>query len=525
MKEFTVYPKREKTSYREDDVLLVLKEDGSFQQYTSLSVNDYVDDDDEEEATNNEDIDQAWSKFTDLQRRKQKMRQKKQKIQEQFAVPLLDELKGVWDIIDGKLILAADRPGLSTVSPPDKQTTNRKDAFQSSQDAAVDTMLVGRVVATYGTSLQDNPVLAASSTNEREQHGDSSKKNDDPKESAGNRNNKSGKRVALDTHLSVPKGSVQVGRFFYPRNHPSFFEQPMFQPVRRGGFRLRQVLGALNSQNLRDDETELIEKYRKSDFYNKTFLLSSHPIVPKTKPSKNKQSPLSSSEQEPWSPKSYRQSLQQQNQPSDTASPGIPIRVMQLQFHANNTFSTIAGLGDNTVLRGKFDVIGQDRDQLWMQIWRFGFGRSVSGSVFSEGRHLTHEDAKTYWGTIQPESNLGKISKMNGTAMSQTPMNATAMEMPDEDNRNDDSSDTREGSRFEVKGSVLVGWGLEPLPVARFLMREVVQKDDDTLLQEEEEEDGEEDDAVGGLDEALKKDNIADHGINWSKDSSEEAFQ
>ena len=52
----------------------MLKEDGSFQQYTSLSVNDYVDDDDEEEATNKKDIDQAWSKFTDLQRRQQKMR-------------------------------------------------------------------------------------------------------------------------------------------------------------------------------------------------------------------------------------------------------------------------------------------------------------------------------------------------------------------------------------------------------------------------------------------------------------------
>ena len=57
------------------------------------------------------------------------------------------------------------------------------------------------------------------------------------------------------------------------------------------------------------------------------------------------------------------------------------IRVMEVKFFANNTFATVAGLGGN-ILRGKFDIIGQDRDQLWMQVWRFGFGRSVSGSVY-----------------------------------------------------------------------------------------------------------------------------------------------
>jgi hypothetical protein len=57
------------------------------------------------------------------------------------------------------------------------------------------------------------------------------------------------------------------------------------------------------------------------------------------------------------------------------------IRVMEVKFFANNTFATTGGLGE-AILRGKFDIIGQDRDQLWMQIWRFGFGRSVSGSVF-----------------------------------------------------------------------------------------------------------------------------------------------
>ena len=57
------------------------------------------------------------------------------------------------------------------------------------------------------------------------------------------------------------------------------------------------------------------------------------------------------------------------------------IRVMEVKFFANNTFATVAGLGDS-ILRGKYNIIGEKRDQLWMQVLRFGFGRSVSGSVY-----------------------------------------------------------------------------------------------------------------------------------------------
>ena len=58
------------------------------------------------------------------------------------------------------------------------------------------------------------------------------------------------------------------------------------------------------------------------------------------------------------------------------------LRVMEVHLFANNTFSTVAGLGSSTVLRGKWDIIGTARNYLWMQVWRFGFGRSVSGSTF-----------------------------------------------------------------------------------------------------------------------------------------------
>ena len=72
--------------------------------------------------------------------------------------------------------------------------------------------------------------------------------------------------------------------------------------------------------------------------------------------------------------KSKKQQEEEANRP-------VPIRVMELKFFSNNTFASVAGLGES-ILRGKFDVIGKKRDHLWMQIWRFGFGRSVSGSVY-----------------------------------------------------------------------------------------------------------------------------------------------
>jgi len=83
-------------------------------------------------------------------------------------------VKGTWDYLDGQLILATDRP---------KQPTIR------------DTILVGKVVATSQDSLHDNPVLHAA---ERA----------------------NATAAATDTHLSVPQGSVKVGKFMYPKNHP-----------------------------------------------------------------------------------------------------------------------------------------------------------------------------------------------------------------------------------------------------------------------------------------------------------------
>lgn len=437
MKEFTVYPKRPLDKVPE--LLLMLKEDGSFQRYNS-----------EEEM--DADVSEQWNKYQQAQKREQ----------------LQDDLRqGVWDYVDGKLILAADRP-------EDKLPKSTELPLRSSVNKK-DTLLVGRVVATYGTSLLDNPV-AGSNTTMTESIS---------KPGMTRRATPIPQKSSVDTHLSVPKGSVKVGRFMYPKTHPSFFEQPMFQPMRQGFFTFQQVLGNLNARNR--EEEQIIERYDRRDFYNKTFMLTSHPI-PTRQPKGRQRWSIKYNKfvEDPPSAAAKKAQEEEKNR-------GVPIRVMQVQFFANNTFSTVAGLGES-ILRGKFDVIGHEKDQLWMQIWRFGFGRSVSGSVYSEGKHLTHEDAKTYWGTIKPEGS---------------------------DDASDESSKPKEDDagkpgRLEVKGSVMFGWGLEPMPVARFIMREM--QEDEAILEDEEEEDEE------GYDDDLPDLRVTDvdetsgDGIDWSGD-------
>jgi hypothetical protein len=221
MKEFTVFPRDKERRIRneksismeeviEHEILLMLKEDGSFQQY---------DDDDEP---------QDAVKIPDTL----KDHNAKDAVFEQF----LGRIKGKWDLVDGKLILAADRP----------------------VSEAEDTLLSGEVVATSEESLADNPTL-----------------NQDPENSEGKSD--ASTSAVFDTHLSIPKGEVNVGKFIYPRHHPSFFEQPMFRPTPKGKFSLKQVLGSLNAQTLKEED-HLIEKFRGKDFYGRRFLLTSHPL-------------------------------------------------------------------------------------------------------------------------------------------------------------------------------------------------------------------------------------------------------
>jgi hypothetical protein len=89
-----------------------------------------------------------------------------------------------------------------------------------------------------------------------------------------------------------------------------------------------------------------------------------------------------------------------QQEEEETNLPVYSIAVMEVMFFANNTFASVGGLeGSGVILRGKFDIIGKERDQLWMQVLLFGFGRSVSGSVYRYVQHSTtqHNTAQKVW--------------------------------------------------------------------------------------------------------------------------------
>ena len=92
----------------------------------------------------------------------------------------------------------------------------------------------------------------------------------------------------------------------------------------------------------------------------------------------------------------------------------------------------------------------------------------------SEGKSLTKEDEKTYWGKICYEDEI------EGTNESNIPTGRL-------DSDKKDSDDNR---RLLVKGSVIFGYGLEPQPVGRFVMSETTGIDDDEQDDEDDSEDG-----------------------------------
>jgi hypothetical protein len=141
--------------------------------------------------------------------------------------------KGTWDFRDGELILAADREEQPKGDASAKTSSSSSSSLFGKKGK--DTILVGVVVAT--------------------RH--------------------------IQQAIVVPMGSVQVGKFFYPKNHPSFFDQPIFQPKRFGTFQLTQVLGYHHHLPKDEQEQKIVEKFRNVDFHNKKFFLTSSPIEPR----------------------------------------------------------------------------------------------------------------------------------------------------------------------------------------------------------------------------------------------------
>lgn len=426
MKEFTVFPLKKKQIKHEKsnhDILLLLREDGNFVQYGSGN------DDDDDGGNGPNGVNQVVERTSSL-----------------------GTMKGSWGLVDGQLILAADRP---------KDVINIR-----SGSSKHDTMMAGKVVATSGKLLEGNPALA-------EQEGrvmDVVQETDNEK--AGGEDRSEQAATNEDVHLSV-SGEISVGKFFYPLKHPSFFEQPMFGPTSTGSFELKQVLGTLNTQV--DDKGKMVEKFRKTDLMDKRYFLTSYPLPTKAERQKKQRWSIKYKKYVNAKPMS---DADKEREELEKSAP-MQIKSFELALFSNNTFSTITGLGD-TVLRGKWSVVGEERDQLRMNVWRFGFGRNVSGSTFSEGPHLSHLDDVSYW---------GEIYELDAAV--------------DEDSIEDDPSAWK-GTRIEINGAVMIGV-LEPCSIAQFTMIEKTEDDYD-------EEDDDDDDDNG----------VADFFIESNRDSEDD---
>jgi hypothetical protein len=443
MKEFTTYPKTsihneenggddESSSLpipspprKQTEIFIKIKDDHTFEQCQALTFSDGIDN----EVTIEERLEREVSK----------------RERESFA------WKGTWAFVDGNLILAADRPEKKPYSFYGGSSNDDDDMKDGDVRAIeVDTILVGKVAVQSEESLTDNPAVAALDD-------DSTSLSSTPSSSSSSSTTQP-RKGTIDVYLSIPRGKIKTGKFMYPKTHPSFFEQPIFTPTTKGRFELRQVLGEYNAATPNKGDA-LVELFRKSDLVGKRFYLSTFPLPKRKK------------KFERWD-KTELKFVQGEYEPTakekedESLKPGENMQVMAVELFVNNTFSTVFGLGSSTILRGKWNIIGDKRDQLWMMVSRFGFGRSVSGSTFSEGTSLTQNDEKAFWGKI--------IEVKDGSG-------------------NKDSHEAGDSShlgsiKIEVEGSVIVGFGLEPEPIGRFKMIEI----DDVLEDDEEEEDEEE---------------------------------
>jgi hypothetical protein len=168
-----------------------------------------------------------------------------------------------------------------------------------------------------------------------------------------------------------------MGKFMYPRRHKAFFDEPMlFSESSIGTFAMKQLLGNLNTRLKRQHEEETnatAPKFERNDFYGRHFYLTA-------------------------TPHAVNPSLAAQDKHYNEDNVKYDVRVMPITFHSNNTFTAI---GTEKVLRGRFGITGSEGHKLWFQVNLFGFGRSAPGSVYSEGRLLSHDDKRGYLGTIQ----------------------------------------------------------------------------------------------------------------------------
>lgn len=240
---------------------------------------------------------------------------------------------GSWEYRDKTLLLAPKRP-----NDADPRKVH-------------DTLLAGQLVIRVSDSL-------SSPQNLEQNEGEKDTENGD-----------------IDVHLSISEGSIEIGKFMYPRKHKAFFEDPiLFKKASVGTFSASQILGNLNARLKSErEESKPVAKFHKNDFHGRRFYLTAtpHPV---------------------------HLGYAKQDKRYDENKVLHDVRVLPIHFHGNNTFSA---LGTEKILRGRYGITGDEKDRLWFQVSLFGAGRSAPGSVFSEGRLLSHDDRRGYLGTIQ----------------------------------------------------------------------------------------------------------------------------
>lgn len=226
------------------------------------------------------------------------------------------------------------------------------------------------------------------------------------------------------------KGRVYKGKFMYPKTHPSFFDGCSSETTMNatGSFALDQLIATRSILPVPElsPASSLRPKYNTSSFENKSFLLVVEPIEGRTVVGKKDETGKAGTEEGEENARPY------------------DLRTMRVQFHGNSTFQAFA---PNKILRGRFTVQQKVQGEhcLQFQVSLFGSGRSAPGSVYSEGRGLSHDDKRYYTGTILEDT----------------------------------------ASRLHVHGIVLFGSDLgsdaRPEPVGRFQLIEASEDDDDAF--------------------------------------------
>ena len=196
-------------------ILLMLRDDGSFVQYGAVSDND---------------VERRQS-----QSRRKGVQRWRSRGQEEKDLTILQVFQGTWNFDGRELILASDRPHI------EKEVGNSGDDSPRNQNnlqQVHDTMFSGEVSVTQiNESLIDDSLPTDLFEDEE--------------------NDSNTLAPKADMFLSVQNGVIGVGKFMYPRDHPSFFEKPnapIFQPQQIGTFELRQLMGVLNAFNTEQSE-------------------------------------------------------------------------------------------------------------------------------------------------------------------------------------------------------------------------------------------------------------------------------